>query len=84
MTEEMNDSLDSPFTDEEIKCVVFQIHPTKALRPDGMSPGFYQKYWGVVGVDICIGVRSMLLSGQILRKINYTHVTLIPKVKDVK
>lgn len=25
----------------------------------------------------------MVLSGQILRKINYTHVTLIPKVKEV-
>lgn len=27
--------------------------------------------------------KKMVLSGQILRKINYTHVTLIPKVKEV-
>lgn len=33
-------------------------------------------------VDICNRVRSMLLSRQILRKINYTHDTLIAKVKD--
>ena len=46
VTEEMNTYLDNPFTDEEIKMVVFQMHPTKAPGPDGMSPGFYQKHWG--------------------------------------
>lgn len=30
VTEEMNTDLDRPFTDEEIKNVVFQMHPTKA------------------------------------------------------
>lgn len=80
--EEMNSDLERPFTDEEIKSAVFQMHLTKAPGPDGMSPGFYQKHWGVVGADICTGVRSMLYSAQILWKINYTHVTLIPMVKD--
>lgn len=46
-----------------------------------MTPGFYKKHWGIVGSDVCKGVREMVSSGQILRKINYTHVTLIPKVK---
>ena len=49
VTEEMNIVLECPFTDEEIKCAVFQMHPTKAPGPDGMSPGFYQKHWDVVG-----------------------------------
>lgn len=35
-----------------------------------------------MGAYICNGVRSMLLSGQILRKINYTYVIFIPKEKD--
>ncbi|KAM2212132.1 hypothetical protein COP1_022336 [Malus domestica] len=82
VTKEMNLSLISLFTDEEIKCAVFQMHPTKALGPDDISPGFYQKHWGVVCKDVYNEVQSMLLSGHILRKINYTHVTLIPKVKD--
>ena len=80
--EEMNNYLDSPFKGEEIKITVFQMHPTKTPSPHGMSQSFYQKQWGMVGTDICNRVRSMLLSGQILWKINYTHVTLIPKVKD--
>lgn len=49
---------------------------------DGMTSGFYQKHWGMVGTDVCNGVQHLLISGQMLRKINYTHVTLIPKVKD--
>lgn len=42
--EEMNSSLESPFTDEEIKCIVFQMHHTKTPGPDGMPLGFYQKH----------------------------------------
>lgn len=49
VTEEMNNSLDCPFTDEEIKSAVFQMHLTKVPGPDGMSLGFYQKHWRVVG-----------------------------------
>lgn len=80
--EEMNYALESPFTDDKIRCAVFQMHPMKAPSPDGMSPGFYHKHWGVVGPHVCNGVCNMLFLGYFLRKINYTHVMLIPKVKD--
>ncbi|KAB2611268.1 hypothetical protein D8674_019300 [Pyrus ussuriensis x Pyrus communis] len=33
-------------------------------------------------LDVCDGVRFILSSGRMLRKINYTHVTLIPKKLD--
>lgn len=58
------------------KCIIL------ALGLDDMSPGFYQKHWDTVVQDVCNGVRSVLCSGIILQKINYTHVTLIPKNKD--
>lgn len=35
-----------------------------------------------MGPDVCKGIRGMVALGHILRKINYTHVTLIPKVKE--
>lgn len=82
VTEDMNMDLLLPFTNEEIKFALFQMHPTKAPGPDGMSPGFYQKHWDIVGQDVCNGVRSLLTSGGMLRKINFTHVTLIPKTND--
>ena len=79
---EMNQELVMPISNDEIKEALFQMHPSKAPGPDGMSPGFYQKHWEVVGNDVCDGVRYLLSSENMLQKINYTHVTLIPKKSD--
>lgn len=59
----MNQDLLLLFTNEEIKDTLFQMHPTKAPRPNGMSQSFYQKHWAVVGQDVCDGVRHVLNSG---------------------
>lgn len=29
---------------------LFQMHPSKSLGPDSMSPLFFQKYWKTVGL----------------------------------
>ncbi len=44
VTPGMNNDLLCPFTHEEIKRALFQMHPSKAPRPDGMSALFFQKY----------------------------------------
>lgn len=41
VTNQINDSLLAPFTEEEVKQVVFQMYPTKAHGSDGMSPQFF-------------------------------------------
>lgn len=66
VTMDMNEELSQPLVDEEIKFALFQMHPTKAPGPYGMSSGFYKKHWDVVGTDICNAVRSMLHSGCML------------------
>lgn len=38
VTATMNQELLLPFTNEEIKFAFFQMHPTKAPGPNGMSP----------------------------------------------
>ncbi|XP_062088916.1 uncharacterized protein LOC133795483 [Humulus lupulus] len=45
-------------TKEEVKQVVFQMHPDKALGPDGFNPAFYQNYWSIVGNDVVVVVRD--------------------------
>ena len=46
------------------------------------APLFYQTYWYDVGMDITQAVLSCLNSGSILKSINHTFITLIPKVKN--
>lgn len=41
-----------PVEQQEVKNALFHMHPDKSPGPDGMSPGFYQKYWSIVGSDI--------------------------------
>ena len=79
VTPEVNYHLIQPYTAEEVKRALFQMHPSKSLGPDGMSPFFFQKYWHVVGGDVTNDVLSILHSGHFLRKMNYTHIVLIPK-----
>ncbi len=80
ITPDMNSQLLSDFSEEEIKAVLFQMHPTKAPGPDGMSALFFQKYWHIVGNDVLTAVLDCLRSGHILKSLNSTNIALIPKV----
>lgn len=42
VTQSINDFLDTPFTDEEIKKALFDIQPSKASGPDGFTALFFQ------------------------------------------
>ena len=80
----MNATLLQRYTLEEVKTALFQMHPSKSTGPDGMTPFFFQKYWHFVGHDVTVAVLSVLNSGHMLRKMNHTHIVLIPKKNDPK
>jgi hypothetical protein len=82
VTLEMNNLLTCEFTPEEVTTALKQMGPLKALGPDGLPPLFYQKYWHLLGEDITKAVLNYLNSGKILKAINHTYITLIPKVKN--
>ena len=46
VTEGMTQSLTCPYMEEEVKTTLFQMHPSKSPRPDGMSP-FLKKKIGI-------------------------------------
>lgn len=84
ITDDMNMQLSRDVDSSEVLMALKQMHRSKAPGPDGFSPGFYQHFWAVVGEDVVAAVKSFLLSDYSMRKINSTHVTLIPKTKDPK
>lgn len=79
---EMNSTLCIVYSEMEIKTALFQMYPTKSPGPDGMPPLFFQHYWDSIGSDIVAAVQHFFMSGQMLSSMNFTHVCLIPKVKN--
>ncbi|XP_075645825.1 uncharacterized protein LOC142616994 [Castanea sativa] len=82
VTPSMNASLLQRYTPKEIRKALFQMHPSKSPSPDGMFPFFFQKFWHIVGHDVTTAILSVLNSGHMLRKMNHTHIVLIPKKND--
>ena len=76
----MNDDLIQPFTHVEVQQALFQMHPSKAPGPDGMSALFFQKFWDIVGADVSHAILDFLNFGRMLGNVNFTHIVLIPKV----
>ncbi|KAF7152227.1 hypothetical protein RHSIM_Rhsim01G0161700 [Rhododendron simsii] len=80
ITADMNNRFLKPFSTGEIKTALFAMHPNKAPGYDGMTAGFFQRYWDIVGVDLCRVVRSFFHDGRMLGSVNRTQIVLIPKV----
>ena len=76
VTPDMNRILCADYFDIEIKEALFQMDPHMALGPNGLSLLFYQK------MDVTAAVKSFFPSGCILNQLNYTTVSLIPKVPE--
>ena len=67
-----------------MKQALFQMQPSKSLGFDGMSPFFFQKFWHIVGQDVTVAVLSVLNSGHMLHKMNFTHIVLVLKINEPK
>ena len=61
-----------------------EMAPLKAPGPNGMPPLFFQTYWIDVSMDVTHAVLSCLNSCSILKSINHTFITLIPKVNNLE
>ena len=84
VTEDMRATLARPFNVEEVECAIKDMAPLKASGPDGMPPLFYQTYWTNIGMDVSQAVLSCLNSRSIMKAINHTFITLIPKDQNLE
>jgi len=80
VTTEENDALIQPITDAEIYDAVFQMDPHKAPGSDGFGASFYQDHWVVIKELLCVAIKDFFRSGKLLKEVNHTLITLIPKV----
>ncbi|KAL0455327.1 UNVERIFIED_CONTAM: Retrovirus-related Pol polyprotein from type-1 retrotransposable element R2 [Sesamum latifolium] len=69
-----------PVEREEIKAAFFDIDEDKALGPDGFSAGFFKAAWSVIGDELTTAIQDFFGSGKMLKQVNATILSLIPKV----
>ncbi|CAN0871761.1 LINE-1 retrotransposable element ORF2 protein [Linum grandiflorum] len=80
-------SLGCPFTEEEVRRVVFSCEGSKAPGPDGFQMGFYKTFWEVIKKDVMSAFDDFYANSFMPRWTNSTFVCLIPKkdaVEDIK
>jgi hypothetical protein len=82
VTREENDELVAPFTEAEIREVVFSSCPEGAPGPDGLPFLFYQRFWGIIKHDLMNMFSDFQNRGMDLFRLNFAMLTLIPKVED--
>uniref|UniRef100_A0A803PEE1 Reverse transcriptase domain-containing protein n=1 Tax=Cannabis sativa TaxID=3483 RepID=A0A803PEE1_CANSA len=81
VTSQMNEELTRNVSVEEVKRAVFDMHPDKSPGPDGMTPAFYQKCWGIVCNDVVSLVQQYFSTGVLPPGCCDANIVLIPKKK---
>ena len=80
--DQLNNNLTKAVNEKEVEKALFSMHPNKAPRPDGMSPLFFQKFWYLIKEDTFKAIQSFFHSGHMLKAVNHTIISLIPKVEN--
>ncbi|KAL0298098.1 UNVERIFIED_CONTAM: hypothetical protein Scaly_3072800 [Sesamum calycinum] len=70
----------TPVTLSEVKNAFFDIDAESAPGPDGYTSAFYRNAWPVIGQTLFQAVDEFFRTGKMLKQINTTLISLIPKV----
>ena len=77
-----NIELTRPFTEEEVRKVVFDMKDNTALGPDGFGVTFYKSCWESIKTEFMEMVNDFYLGALDIARLNYGVITLIPKVEE--
>jgi len=80
ITEEEVNTLESPFSTEEIKEFLKGFIMDRSLGPDVWTVEFFLNYFDLVANDLLEAVEESRLSGEVKRSLNSNFIALIPKV----
>jgi hypothetical protein len=81
VTEAMNETLNTPFTADEVEQALFMMGANKAPGPDDFSAGFYQRRWDLLKEDVRNAVLDFLNGEGMPSVVNSAILILIPKIK---
>ncbi|XP_075652482.1 uncharacterized protein LOC142622815 [Castanea sativa] len=81
LSEEAKLAIDSMITPEEIKEALWSMQPYKALGPNGLHVGFFQRFWLLVGDSVRKEVKNVFRTRKVPDYLNKTHIVLIPKIQ---
>eukprot|EP00253_Pinus_taeda_P022337 PITA_22337 len=79
VTKEDNDNLNRRVTENEVSEVLKEMQDGKALGSDGFNVDFFKFCWNIVKEDIVRVVEDSKLHRTILKALNTSFITLIPK-----
>lgn len=66
-------------TEEEIKEVTWIGKEGKACDLNGFALSFFKASWDVVGLDVTMATKHFFTTRQLLKEVNSTFISLIPK-----
>jgi hypothetical protein len=84
VTEEQNNNLKKPIAEEEIDQVLQEMPNGKAPGLDGFTVEFFKACWEIVKHDVYRVVEDSRRLASILKALNATMITLIPKENEAK
>jgi hypothetical protein len=79
-----NEALHAPFSEDEVRTVVFSSYAEGAPGPDGLPFLFYQTFWETIKGDFMNSVYLFEKGDLNLNRLNYAMITLIPKELDAR
>ena len=82
VSEDENEVLTAPFSEEEVKMAVFDMEHNKAPGPDGFPVEFYQFFWEVVKLDLMNLFYEFHARRVPIHSLNSRVITLLPKIAD--
>lgn len=82
VTDAHNCILDTPFSEKEIKDVVFGSYAEGAPGPDGFPFLFYQQFWDLIKGDLFALFQDWEKGDLDLFRLNFSLLTLVPKEAD--
>jgi len=82
VSEEENEVLVAPFSEEEVKMAIFDMEHNKALGPDGFPTEFDQFFWDVVKQDFMSLFYEFRMGRLHIHSLNFGVITLLPKITD--